>query len=205
MRKTVTAAVFALVACLALSAVALGSSVHGTNRKDRIRGTNGKDMLKARAGNDRVKARGGNDRVRGGSGRDRLNGGRGADRLAGNAGPDLITGGPGPDTITGGDGDDVIDASDGSVDAVTCGGGDEIAKPDEDDVIGDATAEHPNGSCETVLRGDDASGDPGEEHHSGRDCRSTGTPRRTTRPTPPRRTASGLWGAGPPAPQAAAS
>src|SRR4051812_48404843 len=43
----------------ALSAVALGSSVHGTNGKDRIRGTNGKDRINARAGNDRVKARGG--------------------------------------------------------------------------------------------------------------------------------------------------
>src|SRR3954469_14197411 len=169
MRKTVTAAVFALVACLALSAVALGSSVHGTNGKDRIRGTNGKDRINARAGNDRVKARGGNDRVRGGSGRDRLNGGRGADHLAGNAGPDVITGGPGPDTITGGDGDDVIDARDGSVDTVTCGGGDDVAKLDADDVIGDATAENPDGSCETVLRGDEAD-DPAEEHHGGRDC-----------------------------------
>src|SRR3954462_5817257 len=94
MRKTVTAAVFALVACLALSAVALGSSVHGTNGKDRIRGTNGKDRINARAGNDRVKARGGNDRVRGGSGRDRLNGGRGGGRPARHRRPRGLPRGP---------------------------------------------------------------------------------------------------------------
>jgi Ca2+-binding RTX toxin-like protein len=114
--------------------------------------------------------------VAAGAGSDRVHGGRGADHLAGNSGADVITGGPGPDTITGGDGDDVIDARDGSVDTVTCGGGDDVAKLDEDDVIADATEDNPNGSCETVLRGDEGSDD-----HSGRDCAKHGD---TTEDTP---------------------
>jgi hypothetical protein len=63
MRKAVTAAVFVMVACLALSAVALASSVRGTNGKDRLSGTGGADSINAKAGNDRVRARGGRDRA----------------------------------------------------------------------------------------------------------------------------------------------
>jgi Ca2+-binding RTX toxin-like protein len=176
MRKALTAALLAMVASLALSSSALAAQVNGTNGRDRLSGTGSADGIKAKAGNDRVSGRAGrdridagrgNDRVTAGGGSDRVRGGAGADLLAGNAGADVITGGAGSDVITGGTGDDVIDARDGAVDTVTCGDGNDVAKLDVDDVIADATAENPNGSCETVLRG----GTPGPgTGHDGQDC-----------------------------------
>jgi len=83
----------------------------------------------------------------------------------------VVSRGSGSDVITGGDGDDVIDARDGAVDTVTCGAGEDVAKLDDDDVIADATADNPNGSCETVLRGDSASG-PG--NGAGKNCPKDG-------------------------------
>ena len=173
MRTGVTAGFCGLVASLALASSVFAANVDGTNGGDRLSGTGsadaiqaraGNDSVQARAGNDRVNAGGGRDRVAGGAGGDRLGGGAGADSLAGNAGADVITGGSGSDVITGGDGNDVIDARDGAVDTVTCGAGTDVAKLDVDDVIADATAENPNGSCERVIRGGSA-GDRG-----GRDC-----------------------------------
>jgi Ca2+-binding RTX toxin-like protein len=157
-----------------LAGSALAANVDGTNGGDQLRGTGsadaiqakaGNDSVRARAGNDRINAGGGRDRVAGGSGSDRVSGGSGADALAGDAGADVITGGSGSDVLTGGDGNDVIDARDGAVDTVTCGAGEDLAKLDPQDVIADATADNPNGSCETVIRGGSAT-DPG----AGRDC-----------------------------------
>ncbi len=58
---------------------------------------------------------------------------------------------------------DAIDARDGSVDTVTRGSGDDIAKLDADDVIADATSENPGGSCERVIRGSSDDSDTGSE------------------------------------------
>ena len=56
------------------------------------------------------------------------------------------------DTLDGGNGDDVFRTRDGEVDRITCGPGNDRALLDNVDVITDATAESPNGSCETVQR-----------------------------------------------------
>ena len=50
MRKAVTVGALALVASLAVSAVAVGSGVHGTNGRDSLRGTNHADRISAKAG-----------------------------------------------------------------------------------------------------------------------------------------------------------
>src|SRR5204863_9140216 len=65
---------------------------------------------------------------------------------------------PGPgvdqvgDTLDGGNGDDTFRTRDGEVDRITCGPGNDRALLDNVDVITDATAAAPNGSCETVDR-----------------------------------------------------
>ena len=56
------------------------------------------------------------------------------------------------DTLHGGAGDDVFRTRDGEADTVDCGEGDDRAFLDKKDVISDATAENPNGSCEHVQR-----------------------------------------------------
>lgn len=56
------------------------------------------------------------------------------------------------DTLDGGNDDDVFHARDGEVDRITCGPGNDTALLDTVDVITDATAENPNGSCEIVTR-----------------------------------------------------
>ena len=56
------------------------------------------------------------------------------------------------DTLDGGNGNDVFRTRDGEVDRITCGDGDDRALLDGFDVITDATAENPNGSCERVAR-----------------------------------------------------
>jgi len=94
----------------------------------------GHDRVRALAGNDRVFAGRGNDRVSGGDGRDRLVGGPGRDRLFGGAGNDLLIGG-------------------GGRDRVRCGPGRDRAILDPHDVILDATAVRPDGSCEVVRGG----------------------------------------------------
>ena len=56
------------------------------------------------------------------------------------------------DTLDGGAGDDTFRTRDGEVDHITCGDGNDTALLDQFDVITDATAANPNGSCERVVR-----------------------------------------------------
>jgi Ca2+-binding RTX toxin-like protein len=146
MRTSITAALCAVVACLALSGNAMAAQVAGTNGGDRLNGTSSDDSIKAKGGNDRVRARGGDDRVNAGRGRDKVNAGGG---------------------------DDTVQARDGSKDAVVCGAGDDTVKLDAGDVIADATEDDSNGSCEDVQRTGaqpetDADDRRGDRH--GRDC-----------------------------------
>ena len=88
---------------------------------------------------------------------DTTNGGDGNDRLWALARGDVQ---PGPngetdqvgDTLDGGAGNDSFRTRDGEVDRITCGEGNDVAFLDLVDVITDATAENPNGSCERVVR-----------------------------------------------------
>ena len=68
------------------------------------------------------------------------------------------------DTLDGGPGNDVFRTRDGEVDRITCGDGDDRALLDEVDVITDATAENPNGSCEKVVRAAPRARDSQTEH-----------------------------------------
>ena len=56
------------------------------------------------------------------------------------------------DTLHGEAGDDRFHTRDGEVDTIDCGAGQDVALLDGVDVIADATAENPNGSCEKVVR-----------------------------------------------------
>ncbi len=56
------------------------------------------------------------------------------------------------DTLDGGNGNDRFRTRDGEVDRITCGAGNDRAFLDNVDVITDASAENPNGSCEKVER-----------------------------------------------------
>ena len=103
----------------------------------------------------------------GGFGDDTQSGGPGDDTIFANRGRDTTSGGPGNDhlwalaradvdgpndtlgdTLRGDDGDDVIRTRDGEQDVVNCGAGNDRAILDFKDVIEDATADNPNGSCE---------------------------------------------------------
>ena len=107
----------------------------------------------------------------GGQGDDVQDGGAGNDVIFANRGVDTSIGGDGNDvlwamaradvtapgdqvgdTLDGGNGNDVFRTRDGEVDRVTCGAGEDRAFLDGFDVITDATAENPNGSCERVAR-----------------------------------------------------
>ena len=109
----------------------------------------------------------------GGTGDDTQDGGAGNDVIFANRGIDISSGGdgndvlwalaradvaPGPgvdqvgDTLDGGNGDDTFRTRDGEVDRITCGAGADLALLDYVDVITDATAAAPNGSCEDVDR-----------------------------------------------------
>jgi Ca2+-binding RTX toxin-like protein len=148
MRTTLSAALCAVVASLALATGAQAKSVSGTDGGERLSGTASADAIKAKGGNDRVTARGGDDRVNAGKGRDRVNAGAG---------------------------DDVVQAQDGAKDVVTCGAGDDTAKLDAGDTIADATADNPYGSCEDVQGSgtqDESDSNSGPENRpgDGRDC-----------------------------------
>ncbi len=56
------------------------------------------------------------------------------------------------DTLHGEDGADDLRARDGEADKIDCGAGEDVARLDLVDVIVDATAQNPNGSCERVVR-----------------------------------------------------
>jgi Ca2+-binding RTX toxin-like protein len=111
----------------------------------------------------------------GGTGDDVQDGGPGNDVIFANRGVDVSAGGdgddvlwalaradvkPGPngetdtvgDTLDGGSGNDVLRTRDGEADTITCGPGVDRALLDTVDVIADATADNPNGSCEIVKR-----------------------------------------------------
>ena len=63
----------------------------------------------------------------------------------------------------GGNGNDVFRTRDGEVDRITCGDGNDRAFLDQVDVITDATAENPKGSCEKVERKAPKAGDDKSE------------------------------------------
>src|SRR6185503_15124158 len=126
---------------------------------------------------DVVSGAAGRDHMAGGRGDDNQSGGSGNDRILANAGADTSDGGPGNDslwalarvdvtpgpngevdqtgdTLIGGAGNDRFHTRDGEVDRITCGDGNDVALLDNVDVITDATADDPNGSCEKVQRKD---------------------------------------------------
>src|SRR5439155_10197323 len=125
-----------------------------------------RDRLRGGAGNDTIDGQNGNDRIAGGLGDDQLTGGAGDDLIFANRGADTENGGdgndtlfalaradvdlPGVDTVNGQGGDDTIHVRDGEPDVITCGDGNDRAQLDMVDVIADATAANPNGSCELV-------------------------------------------------------
>src|SRR6478752_5811599 len=154
-------------------------NLNGGQGNDRIFGASGNDTINGVQGNDWLNGGAGDDKISGdanGTGdltsRDRMYGGSGNDTSDGQNGNDLMSGGTGDDTQHGGAGNDKIFANlgqdttyvdagtgddrfhtrDGEVDRVTCGDGNDTALLDNVDVITDATAENPKGSCETVVR-----------------------------------------------------
>ncbi len=148
--------------------------VRGLAGNDTIGGGAARDHLRGDRGNDTINGDDGNDHMRGGSGDDTQDGGAGNDVIFAGFGADVSNGGDGNDrlwalarkdvtgeagepvdTLNGGAGDDVFRTRDGEADLITCGdGADDVAFLDTKDVITDATAENPNGSCETVHRSD---------------------------------------------------
>jgi Ca2+-binding RTX toxin-like protein len=184
-------------ATLVVPAVALAATIDGGPASERLRGTNLADTINGNGGNDRIHGRGGADQLNGGRGNDRMSGGTGDDIQVGGAGNDVIYANRGQDTSLGGDGDDVLWAlaradvapgpgvdqvgdsldggdgndvfrtRDGEFDRITCGPGEDRALLDRVDVITDATAASPNGSCEIVKRkGARAAGSRGEGPHA---------------------------------------
>jgi hypothetical protein len=133
-----------------------------------VDGTAGADVLH---GTDQA------DTINGFKGADKIYGEGGEDRLYGNDGADELFGGPGPDHFHGGPGDDVIHARASGGDWIECGRGRDVAYVDREDLIVDATAAAPNGSCEVVKPGNpyvlpiamsDATGGPADyfnAHH----------------------------------------
>jgi Ca2+-binding RTX toxin-like protein len=147
--------------------------VYGGSGNDTLKGGDSADRIIGGSGNDISAGENGNDRMSGGTGDDLQDGGAGNDTIYANRGQDTSIGGdgndhlwalargdvaPGPgvdqvgDTLDGGNGDDVFRTRDGEVDRITCGPGNDRALLDNVDVITDATAAAPNGSCETVER-----------------------------------------------------
>lgn len=148
--------------------------IFGGAGDDTSSGGDGRDRIHGGAGNDTSSGDAGHDRMSGGRGDDTQNGGAGDDVIFANVGQDTSSGGdggdvlwamarkdvaPGPgvdqvgDTLDGGNGNDRFRTRDGEVDRITCGAGDrDRAILDQVDVITDATAENPNGSCERVDR-----------------------------------------------------
>jgi hypothetical protein len=142
--------------------------VFGGRGNDNISGVQGNDLLNGNAGDDtisgdanntgdltsfdRIYGAAGNDTLRGGDSRDHIFGGTGNDTSFGENGRDIMAGGTGDDVQDGGNGDDTFRTRDGEVDRITCGPGNDRALLDNVDVITDATAANPNGSCERVVR-----------------------------------------------------
>jgi len=152
----------ALVLVLGLTGTAYALDIGGTPRNDRIKGSRNADTIDAKAGNDLVVALAGDDVVRGGPGNDTIYAGVGRDETWGEDGNDTLwalarkdVSGPDDtvgDTLHGGSGDDRFKTRDGEADVIDCGPGADTALLDFKDVIIDATAQNPNGSCEVVNR-----------------------------------------------------
>jgi dipeptidyl aminopeptidase/acylaminoacyl peptidase len=117
-----------------------------------IAGASGPNLLRGTDRSDFIEGKNGNDDISGNDGSDTICAGPGFDLVSGNAHNDTLIGGPNRDRLDGGAGDDRILARDGEIDRVSCGPGDDTAILDQVDVIEDATAGQPNGSCETVQR-----------------------------------------------------
>ncbi len=144
----------------------------GSAGNDTINGGDSRDRVYGGSGNDTSNGENGHDLMAGGTGDDTQHGGNGNDRIFANLGQDTSYGDAGNDdlwalargdvrgagvdqvgdTLDGGAGDDRFHTRDGEVDRVTCGDGNDTALLDNVDVITDATAENPKGSCETVVR-----------------------------------------------------
>ena len=108
-------------------------------------------------GDDVQHGGGGNDRIYANVGVDESFGDDGNDDLWALARTDVTPGPSGEtdqvgDTLHGGAGDDRFHTRDGEVDKIDCGDGNDKAILDNVDVIVDATATNPNGSCERVQR-----------------------------------------------------
>jgi Ca2+-binding RTX toxin-like protein len=104
----------------------------------------------------------GDDVQHGGNGNDTIYANQGVDESFGDDGNDHLwalarsdvafLGDPVGDTLHGGNGNDTFHVRDGEVDKIDCGPGNDKVLADQFDVILDATAQNPNGSCETVTR-----------------------------------------------------
>jgi Ca2+-binding RTX toxin-like protein len=127
---------------------------------DRVDGARGDDIfVGGGGGNDHVEGGPGRDRVDGSVGDDDLVAGDGNDQLNGGSGDDLVRGGPGSDRVNGGfdsdrikggDGDDFLISSyspvgevafhkpDRATDGVGCGTGDDQARVERRDRVGNA-------------------------------------------------------------------
>lgn len=118
-------------------------------------------------GKGNIQLKGGDDFVKGTDDSETIDGGAGNDVIRGGFGNDTITGGPGQDEIQGdrdgrcnemhcdlspGSSADVIDAVDGEKDIIGCGPGEDTAKVDALDVVGD--------DCETIIKGSAPAVDP---------------------------------------------
>jgi RTX calcium-binding nonapeptide repeat (4 copies)/WD40-like Beta Propeller Repeat len=110
---------------VAAKAPAIGKTVKGTAKADRLTGTPGPDT------------------IHGGGGNDRIAGAAGDDKLYGDAGDDTIIGGAGRDAIFGGSGNDTIRADDGELDNIDCGPGKDTVVADKLDKVK---------GCEKVAR-----------------------------------------------------
>ncbi len=169
MRLRFTTSLLALAAIMELTAaVAMAATITGDDNpnNDTITGGDGRNRIGGGAGNDLISGGSGDDVSHGGDGNDRIYANVGVDESFGDAGNDDlwalaradVTPGPGGevdqvgDTLHGGAGDDTFHTRDGEVDKIDCGDGNDVALLDTVDVIIDATAANPNGSCEKVVR-----------------------------------------------------
>ena len=115
-----------------------------------MQGDNLNDLMSGGLGDDTQVGGAGSDTIFANRGADESFGGAGNDRLWALASADAAL--PGVDTLHGEDGNDTFHTRDNEPDRIDCGNGKDRALLDLVDVIVDATAANPNGSCETVTR-----------------------------------------------------
>ena len=125
--------------------------MHGGDDADRVFGDGGRDLVSGGRGDDALLGGDGNDALYGNLGADELIGGAGNDTLWALTLADVPL--TGVDTVRGESGSDTFRTRDGEPDVIDCGAGkSDKALIDFVDVIVDATAANPKGSCETVTR-----------------------------------------------------